>query len=82
MKKNENYNGAIYSVTDEWKANHYRTCEIANPTEDDASVGTIAVCPLYGKHCCYPTCMYHIVTADDAEECYCIYSKRGSDCFK
>ena len=80
--KNELYDGGIYNVTEEWKSSHFHTFEIANCSEADMSVGTVAICPLYRQHCCYPTCMYYTVTADDAEECFCRYAKRDNDCFK
>jgi hypothetical protein len=80
--KNELYNGGIYNVTEEWKASHCHVNEIENLSELDTSVGTVAICPLYGKHFCYPTCMYFTVTADDAEECFCRFAKKGDDCFK
>lgn len=75
--KNELYDGGIYNVTEEWKASHFRTAEIAGYSER-----AVAICPLYRQHRCYPTCMYHTVTADDAEECFCRYAKRDNDCFK
>lgn len=80
--KNELYNGGIYNVTEEWKASHFHVHEIANHSELDTSIGTVAICPLYGQHCCYPTCMYFTVTADDAEECFCRFAKKDDDCFK
>ena len=80
--KNELYNGGIYNVTAEWRASHYQTFEIANCGEVDTSVGTVAVCPIYKQHYCYPSCKYFTVTVDDAEECYCRFAKRGADCYK